>query len=77
MKSVNIRLSLAENVKTFVNVVNRYPYDMDLRAGRHVVDAKSILGIFSLDLGKSITLQADVPPEFHDTFSAAINSFKV
>ncbi len=57
MKSVNIRLSLAENVKTFVNLVNRYPYDMDLRAGRHVVDAKSILGIFSLDLSKPITLE--------------------
>ena len=62
MKQVNIKLSLAENVKTFVNVVNRYPYDMDLRAGRHVVDAKSILGIFSLDLSKAITLEiyADV-----------------
>lgn len=57
MKSVNIRLSLAENVKAFVNVVNRYPYDMDLRAGRHVVDAKSILGIFSLDLSKPIALE--------------------
>ena len=57
MKSVNIKLSLAENVKTFVNMVNRYPYDMDLRAGRHVVDAKSILGIFSLDLSKPITLE--------------------
>ncbi len=58
MKSINIKLSLAENVKTFVNMVNRYPYDMDLRAGRHVVDAKSILGIFSLDLSKPITLEA-------------------
>ena len=57
MKSINIKLSLAENVKTFVNMVNRYTYDMDLRAGRHVVDAKSILGIFSLDLSKPITLE--------------------
>jgi len=57
MKQVNIKLSLAERVKTFVNLVNRYPYDMDLRAGRHVVDAKSILGIFSLDLSKPITLE--------------------
>ena len=57
MKQVNIKLSLAENVKTFVNMVNRYPYDMGLRAGRHVVDAKSILGIFSLDLSKPITLE--------------------
>ena len=57
MKSVNIKLSLAENVKSFVNVVNRYPYDVDLRAGRHVVDAKSLLGIFSLDLSKPIALE--------------------
>ena len=45
MKSVMIRLSLVENVNKFVNVVSRYPFEMDLRAGRHVVDAKSILGI--------------------------------
>ena len=57
MRSVNIKRSLAENVKTFVNMVNRYPHEMDLRAGRHVVDAKSILGIFSLDLSKPITLE--------------------
>ena len=57
MKSVTIKLSLAENVKSFVNIVNRYPYDVDLRAGRHVVDAKSIMGIFSLDLSKPITME--------------------
>ena len=57
MKNATLRLSLVENVNTFVNIVSRYPYDMDLRAGRHVVDAKSILGIFSLDLSKPITLE--------------------
>ena len=57
MKSVTIRLSLVENVNNFVNIVTRYPFEMDLRAGRHVVDAKSILGIFSLDLSKPITLE--------------------
>ncbi|MCI6291815.1 MAG: HPr family phosphocarrier protein, partial [Clostridiales bacterium] len=56
MKAVNIKLSLAENVKSFVNIASRYPYDIDLRVGRHVVDGKSILGIFSLDLSKPITL---------------------
>ncbi|MBQ1861801.1 MAG: HPr family phosphocarrier protein [Clostridia bacterium] len=59
MKKVEIKLSLAENVKTFVNTVNKYDFDMDLRAGRHVVDAKSILGIFSLDLSRPITLEVD------------------
>ena len=39
MKTVNIKLSLAENVKQFVNIVNKYPYEIDLRSGRHVVDA--------------------------------------
>ena len=57
MKSVTIKLSQAEEVKEFVNTVNRYEYEMDLRAGRHVVDAKSILGIFSLDLSKPISLE--------------------
>ena len=41
MKEVEIRLSLAENVKSFVNIVSRFDYEMDLQSGRHVVDAKS------------------------------------
>ena len=57
MKTVNIRLSLVENVNKFVNIVSRYPFEMDLRAGRHIVDVKSILGIFSLDLSRPITLE--------------------
>lgn len=57
MKSVQIRLTMAENVKSFVEIVNRYPYDIDLRSGRYVVDAKSILGIFSLDLSKPIAME--------------------
>ena len=42
--------------ENFVRLVNRYPYDMDLRSGRYVVDAKSILGIFSIDLARPITM---------------------
>ena len=57
MKEVEIRLSLAENVKSFVNIVSRFDYEMDLQSGRHVVDAKSILGIFSLDLSKPVTVE--------------------
>lgn len=57
MRAVNIKLSLAENVKQFVNIASRHDYEIDLRVGRHVVDGKSILGIFSLDLSKPITLE--------------------
>ena len=63
MKSVTIKLTQAEEVKEFVNTVNRYEYEMDLRAGRHVVDAKSILGIFSLDLSKPIELNIHAEEE--------------
>ena len=75
MRSVPIKLSLAEEVKTFVNTVNRYPYEVDLRAGRHVVDAKSILGIFSLDLSKPITM--DVYEDNCDDLIADIQPFTI
>ena len=75
MRSVPIKLSFAEEVKTFVNTVNRYPYDVDLRAGRHVVDAKSILGIFSLDLSKPITL--DIYSDTCDDLIADIQQFTI
>lgn len=57
MKSVKINLKMAENVKQFVNITADYDYDIDLRSGRFVVDAKSILGIFSLDLSKPLILE--------------------
>ena len=75
MRSVPIKLSFAEEVKTFVNTVNRYPYEVDLRAGRHVVDAKSILGIFSLDLSKPIT--RDVYEDNCDDLIADIQPFTI
>lgn len=59
MKKYDIKLTLAENVKQFVNLLIKYDFSMDLHSGRHVVDAKSILGIFSLDLSKPITLEID------------------
>ena len=57
MKSLKVSLSMAESVKNFVNVVSKYPYDIDLRSGRFVIDAKSLLGIFSLDHSKPNELE--------------------
>ena len=73
MKSVNIKLYLAEDVKSFVNIVCRHPYDVDLRSGRHVMDAKSILGIFSLDLSKPISL--DIYADECDALLAELKPF--
>ncbi len=58
MKTVNIMLSTINDVKDFVSAVNKYDFDVDLVSGRYAVDAKSIMGIFSLDLSKPITLQS-------------------
>lgn len=48
---------MASQVKAFVSVVQKYSYEIDLRSDRYVVDAKSILGIFSLDLSKPINVE--------------------
>jgi len=56
MRTITIKLSLTEDIKDFVRVTSKYNYDIDLRSGRYIIDAKSILGIFSLDLSKPIDL---------------------
>ena len=43
-------------MKSFVNDITKFNYDFDLVSGRYVIDAKSIMGIFSLDLSKPIDL---------------------
>ena len=58
MKTVKIRLSSIEAVRDFVEIVRKYDSEVDLSSGRYVVDAKSIMGIFSLDLLSPITLTA-------------------
>ena len=56
MKTLVIKLDTINDVKNFVNIVSKYDFDMDLMSGRYAVDAKSIMGIFSLDLSKPIDL---------------------
>ena len=56
MKTIKISLNSIDKVKSFVNEITKYDYDFDLVSGRYVIDAKSIMGIFSLDLSKSIDL---------------------
>ena len=61
MKTVNVSLNscdgnVIDTVKAFVNVLSKFDNDFDLVSGRYVIDAKSIMGIFSLDLSKNIEL---------------------
>lgn len=56
MKTVHISLNSIDKVKAFVNEITKFDNDFDLVSGRYVIDAKSIMGIFSLDLSKPIEL---------------------
>jgi phosphotransferase system HPr-like phosphotransfer protein len=56
MKTVMISLNSIDKVKSFVNDISKFNFDFDLVSGRYVIDAKSIMGIFSLDLSKPIEL---------------------
>ena len=56
MTTVTISLDSIDKVKSFVNEITKFDSDFDLVSGRYVIDAKSIMGIFSLDLSKPIEL---------------------
>ena len=56
MKKIQISLNSIDKVKSFVNDITKFDYDFDLVSGRYVIDAKSIMGIFSLDLSRPIDL---------------------
>ena len=66
MKTVQISLNSIDKVKSFVNTVAKFDNDFDLVAGRYVIDAKSIMGIFSLDLSKPIDLNVHAEGNIDD-----------
>ena len=59
MKEVYIKLQTNNDVRKLVSVVEKYPFSVDLSEGRYLVDAKSLMGIFSLDLLQPIKLIAE------------------
>ncbi len=75
MKTFNILLKSINDVKDFVNIVNKYDFDVDLTSGRYIVDAKSIMGIFSLDLSKPI--KVEIHNDNADSFVNEIKAFMV
>ena len=56
MTTVKVLLNSIDKVKSFVSDITKFDTDFDLVSGRYVIDAKSIMGIFSLDLSKTIDL---------------------
>ena len=76
MKTIKICLNSIEKVKSFVNDITRFEADFDLVSGRYVIDAKSIMGIFSLDLSKPIDLNIHAQEEM-DTILTALQPYIV
>ena len=74
MNQTQIILSNIQDVRDFVNIVVLLEYEVDLAQGRYLIDAKSIMGIFSLDLLSPITVIAHT--EYADDFFAKIEKFK-
>ena len=72
MTEVKVSLNSMEKVKSFVNDITKFDYYFDLVSGRYVIDAKSIMGIFSLDLEKPVHMNADTDDE---GFKAAVAPF--
>lgn len=56
MKKYSIQLLEISDVKEFVSTITKFPEDVDMISGRYVIDAKSIMGIFGLDLSKPLEL---------------------
>ncbi len=77
MKTINISLNSIDKVKSFVNDINRFDCDFDLISGRYVIDAKSIMGIFSLDLSKPIALSIHTDDANMDSIMDVITKYLV
>ncbi|CUX21123.1 HPr family phosphocarrier protein [Clostridium sp. C105KSO13] len=75
MKTVQISLNSIDKVKSFVNEITKFDNDFDLVSGRYVIDAKSIMGIFSLDLSKPIELNIHAEDNAIDTILAALDQY--
>jgi len=57
MPAFSLTLSSVEDVKNFVNAASTCPCDVDVRAGRYLVNGKSIMGLFSIDLSQSVQVE--------------------
>lgn len=75
MKTVQISLNSIDKVKSFVNAITQFNFDFDLISGRYVIDAKSIMGIFSLDLSKPIDLNIHADGAALDTVMAIVGKY--
>lgn len=75
MYETTVELNAINDVKEFVNTVMLFSYDIDLVSGRYAVDAKSIMGIFSLDISKPIDLNIHAEGDSIDEIMDALKPY--
>ena len=75
MKTGKLSLNSIDTVQAFVNESSKVDCDFDLVSGRYVIDAKSIMGIFSLDLSKPIDLNIHADGAALDTVMAIVSKY--
>jgi len=75
MKTFSVQLSSIADVKQFVNTATAQKCDIDLVSGRYIIDAKSIMGIFSLDLAKNIRVEVHGTDQEAEVFYKAVAPF--
>lgn len=76
MQEVQISLKSIEDVKHFVQTLTMFDGEFELISGKYIVDAKSILGLFSVDLSKPVTLRIEVTDSKLDDILNAISKYR-
>ena len=77
MKTFDVQLSSINDVKNFVNAACRMTFEIDVISGRYVIDAKSIMGLFSVDLAKPITVKVQGSEADCATFKDCVKDYIV
>lgn len=77
MKTFEAQLASINDVKQFVTLACQMPFDIDIISGRYVIDAKSIMGIFSVDLSKPFRIEVHGTDEDVRLFKESIQEYVV
>ena len=77
MLEMNISLGTIESVKNFVGKISCFDEDFEIVCGKYIIDAKSILGIFSVDLSKPLLLRIHAEGERLEEIKEAVKEFAV
>ncbi len=77
MKTINIFLGTIKGVKNFVNTVSKLDCDVDIVSGRYVIDAKSIMGIFSINLSEPVMVRIRADGEEAEEAAQLLKPFEV